>query len=896
MSHYDDFGGEYDMITYEWLAGNDIIFQTKFKTYTDGKAISFIQSYPNGLIGTNLINASAVVSNCNQDTESPFLSFPSFNVVNKNNLYAQNELGYLTWKDQQIQNSYGRVPIKSSIFAGINGGVMILFNNRSTNDIQNNIAVVVSSVNHFSSFAQMNNIPSAIPVINMHKNDINDYVTCIGYECQVEKLQNGYDIINELDGIAMSAIISSTSALDQIIPLHLWYSKTRNDHYISSKLNPLHSSYEMISETVGYIYKYDDKISSRLPFEMYYNEQLKDYTMVGSNEMKQRLINNGYKLLWIEGYIKNKSYFAEVNTDWKLGTTATVLDIPHGYEHEIAIVVGNGINDAMMNEWSKRLQSLYHTSKLSSKYDLTTSYLSYWTDHGAYYYGDSYPGEGSMNLSCCSLDKLKDTKQKLDAQGVPVQYIQMDDWWYAGRRPQQIGKGGWGGVKGVSHWQPPEQYYPGQLAGLTKALEIPLLLYGPYFDPDNDWNGQFTFTPLDSGYVLPTPEDSYGFYSALFEFGINATTIPGDINTGFIGYEIDFMNCLSHTPLFRLHVDQQEQWLYGIDKAAKEKGLIVQYCMTTPMNLLIALSLSQTTNARGSQDYASNHNWNIGPSSLLTQSLAIKISKDNFWTMFDEPIPPHYGKSGPDYNSTEIHALAATLSAGVVGISDGAGYTNKTLIMRSCTSTGRLLQPSRAATSIDDQFVYESFNKNSFNVWGAPFGPKNVNNLWNIVYAVDMEKSYDLSVNSLYPRLNGNFMYIVRNWHNYTNCKNNTMAIQNHCIVMGNQKKDGFLYTLNPQPIISPMLHSFELITISLASFDQLVFVGELDKYISASENRFDNLIIEEMSLSVDINGGANETVYITILQPNSNKNDWIVLTYDVVLPKLGYFQFRVSL
>ncbi len=107
----------------------------------DGKAISFVQSFPNGLTGTNLNNASAVVSNCNQDSEAPFLSFPSFNNVNKNNLYAPNELGYLTWKDQQIQNSYGRIPIQSSVFAGINGGVMILFNNRSTNDIQNNNAI-----------------------------------------------------------------------------------------------------------------------------------------------------------------------------------------------------------------------------------------------------------------------------------------------------------------------------------------------------------------------------------------------------------------------------------------------------------------------------------------------------------------------------------------------------------------------------------------------------------------------------------------------------------------------------------------------------------------------------------------------------------------------------------
>ena len=318
--------------------------------------------------------------------------------------------------------------------------------------------------------------------------------------------------------------------------------------------------------------------------------------------------------------------------------------------------------------------------------------------------------------------------------------------------------------------------------------------------------------------------------------------------------------------------------------------------MTTSLMLMMALSLSQTTNARGSHDYASDVNWNVGPSMLLTQALGIKLSKDNFWTTFNEPVPSDYTKSGGDYNSTEIHALAALLSTGPVGISDGAGLTNKTLIMRTCAQNGRLLQASRSSCSIDDQFVLEAFGHNSINVWAAPFGPKNINDLWNIVYAIDMEKPYNLMVNSLYPALNKNFVYMVRNWHNYTNCKNNTMAIANGCIMLTNEKKDGFLYTLNPQPIQKPMEHSFELVTISLASFDELVFIGELNKYVSSSENRFDNLMIEEMSLSVDIVGDSNENIEITILKPNANKNDYTILTYNVSLPKTGYTQFTVSL
>ena len=147
--------------------------------------------------------------------------------------------------------------------------------------------------------------------------------------------------------------------------------------------------------------------------------------------------------------------------------------------------------------------------------------------------------------------------------------------------------------------------------------------------------------------------------------------------------------------------------------------------MTTSMMLMIALSLPQTTNARGSHDYASTPNWNVGPTALLTQAVGMKVSKDNFWTTQNEPYPSDYKLSGNDYNSTETHCLAALLSGGPVGISDGAGFTNKTLIMRTCRADGRLLQTSRATTAIDDQMVYKAFYNSQFNVWASPFGPKN---------------------------------------------------------------------------------------------------------------------------------------------------------------------------
>ena len=105
-----------------------------------------------------------------------------------------------------------------------------------------------------------------------------------------------------------------------------------------------------------------------------------------------------------------------------------------------------------------------------------------------------------------------------------------------------------------------------------------MALYGPYFSPENIWIDSFNWIPQNACYVLPSPMDSYKFYSALFDFGINASTYTADpnSNTGMIMYEVDFLDCLSMTPYFRLNIDAQQQWFDGMNQAAKERGLTIQ--------------------------------------------------------------------------------------------------------------------------------------------------------------------------------------------------------------------------------------------------------------------------------------------------------------------------------
>ena len=56
-----------------------------------------------------------------------------------------------------------------------------------------------------------------------------------------------------------------------------------------------------------------------------------------------------------------------------------------------------------------------------------------------------------------------------------------------------------------------------------------------------------------------------------------------------------------------------------------------------------------------------------------------------------------------------------------------------------------------------------------------------------------------------------------------------------------------------------------QLVTVYPTS-NGFVLLGELDKWVTVSPNRFSNLVISEASLSVDLRGGVGEVVTVTVV------------------------------
>ena len=155
------------------------------------------------------------------------------------------------------------------------------------------------------------------------------------------------------------------------------------------------------------------------------------------------------------------------------------------------------------------------------------------------------------------------------------------------------------------------------------------------------------------------------------------------------------------------------EWLAQMDAAAAKNGLVVQYCMLWPRMALQSLEFSSVTTARGSTDYKAggNDQWIMGLSSLFLDSLALRPTKDNFFTTDKQGD----GKKGVE-KFNRLQSLVSTLSTGPVFPSDAINSSDVPLIMRSCNADGLLLRPDRAATNVDGNILAKAWANENSNV------------------------------------------------------------------------------------------------------------------------------------------------------------------------------------
>ena len=90
---------------------------------------------------------------------------------------------------------------------------------------------------------------------------------------------------------------------------------------------------------------------------------------------------------------------------------------------------------ATVHAWGDVARAIKHTDRSLVAEDPAVNYLSYFTDNGAYYYGDRW-GEAGGGGAPCNQSSLEAVASGLAQDKLlgAVRVWQLDDWWYPGNQ------------------------------------------------------------------------------------------------------------------------------------------------------------------------------------------------------------------------------------------------------------------------------------------------------------------------------------------------------------------------------------------------------------------------------------------------------------------------------
>ncbi|XP_062516980.1 uncharacterized protein LOC134192275 [Corticium candelabrum] len=539
-----------------------------------------------------------------------------------------------------------------------------------------------------------------------------------------------------------------------------------------------------------------------------------------------------------------QSYITEVQSGFNISFGLS------GSEH--------GIN-AAVESWGEKLRARYGTTRISPEFDPTNTKLGYWTDNGAYYDGSYW----QQNPTAVAQDVLVDVKMLLDTMGVPISYIQLDPWWYPNGN-------------GCIEWIPKENLFPKGLSWLRETLGIPLLLYANYFSVHNNYVTRKQFDFIDSldfqlsyarGPIANVePHQSYQFYDY----------IMSQYSRSMGAYEVDFLDFQ-----FLLFLELQEQvdaaeiWMKGMTDAALKHNVSVQLCMELPSDLLQSVLFPAITNARASEDDfpTAGNRWDIAMTAMLMRALDIGPFFDDIWTRADQPGNP-YNKSS---NNIRMRTIISTFSGGPVGISDGRNFTDPELIMQSCRADGVLLKPSKPIVPIDAQFMpVDQGGIPAGNIWNthSQIG----STMWYYVLAFDVAKQFHVTPSHIYPlkMMTNRPKFMIGEW-GFPSCSNYSMATA--CLHTFDDAHPFALHTgdMNGQE------HSFVVYSISPVLSNGYVFLGEFNKLVAVSPNRFTEVSVNGNGVKVKVSGKPSEMLTTWFVKPDGR-----ILTVAAQIPSSG--------
>eukprot|EP01060_Flectonema_neradi_P034904 TRINITY_DN6260_c1_g1_i2.p1 TRINITY_DN6260_c1_g1~~TRINITY_DN6260_c1_g1_i2.p1 ORF type:complete len:789 (+),score=122.23 TRINITY_DN6260_c1_g1_i2:47-2413(+) len=519
------------------------------------------------------------------------------------------------------------------------------------------------------------------------------------------------------------------------------------------------------------------------------------------------------------------------------GLQGMITSIPAGTKFSSCLVFAKGVTNSIHKYGSYIRKGLgkQNYNETKSRLGLTTTVLSYWTDNGAFY--DWYRWS-NITASGTPQDVLISLHKSFLNNNLPVKYTQLDAYWYP-----FIQKNGNCKINDSVK----ENVFPKGLEYLADQIG-PLLLYsGPTCNNSTYWKengGKWDATysiDYNAGWAQGQlanihPDSSFDFYNSVFQ--------KGRSQHGMAEFEIDFLdfNYLLF-PLFLQNHTASEDWLRGMADAAHTNNMTIQYCMTLPSDLLVSANFDSVSNTRASQDYTPGYwgSYHIGGSALLISAMGLGASKDNFWTMVNESDIS--GRKGGEPNG-ELNAMVCSLTSGPVGFADAIGYTNYSVLWPTTSQSGSLLHGSRPLTPLESTFY--SGTGSGAGAWHTHSQVSD--SFWYSVLLTAVGPHYQLSTSDFYPRPSDGSQYVVLPWS--SQCRYQSKL--GDCAVYLNST---FEVTRH-----STSIATYALLNVAEYKND-MAFIGEVDKYVHMSPDRFSSFTRSSSSLTATAVGSPGEEI-----------------------------------
>jgi hypothetical protein len=263
--------------------------------------------------------------------------------------------------------------------------------------------------------------------------------------------------------------------------------------------------------------------------------------------------------------------------------------------------------------------------------------------------------------------------------------VQLDSWFYTHEVLRPFDTDDWVvPPTGMMRWEPRDDILPGGIGALRERLgDPPLMTHCRHLSSSSPYVEEFAcWTDADRAH----PQGP-----ALYE-----RLLDQCVTWGVEVFEHDWLvECFLGVRGLREAPGRAHAWQAGIDRAAAERGITLQWCMATPADFCTAAGLARVTSIRTSGD----HGYIATPEMLwawflYTNALARVLGLTPFKDVF---------MAGSEH--AEIEALLSVLSTGPVGVGDRLGQADAAVVRRTHRADGILVKPDLPIAAVDRAFL-----------------------------------------------------------------------------------------------------------------------------------------------------------------------------------------------